>query len=238
MPKSAAPLYEQIRQLIVAALAAGEWRPGDALPSEAALAERFHASPGTVRKAMDELAAAHVVERRQGAGTFVATHTAPRNSYRFLRLVADDGATGFTRELLHCRRARATSETARALHLRTSEPVIEVRRLLLRRGQAVVLDDLWLPERHFRGLTSEVINVYPGTLYALFEERFRIHMVRAEEKLRAVSASAEAAELLGLPDGAPLLSVERVAYTYGDRPVELRRGLYHTASDHYLNELN
>ncbi|HEY8881686.1 MAG TPA: GntR family transcriptional regulator [Roseateles sp.] len=238
MPKSAAPLYEQIRQLIVAALAAGEWRPGDALPSEAALAERFHASPGTVRKAMDELAAAHVVERRQGAGTFVATHTAPSDAYRFLRLVADDGARGFTRELLHCRRARATAETARALHLRTAEPVIEVRRLLLRRGKAVVLDDLWLPERHFRGLSSEVINGYAGTLYALFEERYRVHMVRAEEKLRAVSASAEAAELLGLPDGAPLLSVERVAYTYGDRPVELRRGLYHTEADFYLNELN
>jgi len=238
MPKSAAPLYEQIRQLIVAALAAGEWRPGDALPSEAALAERFHASPGTVRKAMDELAAAHVVERRQGAGTFVATHTAPRDAYRFLRLVADDGATGFTRELLHCRRARATAETARALHLRTAEPVIEVRRLLLRRGKAVVLDDLWLPERHFRGLTAEVINAYTGTLYALFEERFRVHMVRAEEKLRAVVAPSEAAQLLALPDGAPLLSVERVAYTYGDRPVELRRGLYHTSEDHYRNQLN
>ncbi|KQW41161.1 MULTISPECIES: GntR family transcriptional regulator [unclassified Roseateles] len=238
MPKSPAPLYEQIRQLIVAALAAGEWRPGDALPSEAALAERFHASPGTVRRALDELSAEHVVERRQGRGTFVATHTAPRNSYRFLRLVADDGVTGFTRELLHCRRARATAETARALQLRTAEPVIEIRRLLLRRGRAVVLDDLWLPLRHFEGLSGEVIDAYPGTLYALFEERYQVHMVRAEEKLRAVSARAEAAELLGVPDGAPLLSVERVAYTYGDRAVELRRGLYHTQADHYLNELN
>lgn len=238
MPKSAAPLYEQIRQLIVAALAAGEWRPGDALPSEAALAERFHASPGTVRRALDELTAAHVVERRQGAGTFVATHTAPRDAYRFLRLVADDGTVGFRRELVHCRRARASAETARALHLRTSEPVIEVRRLLLRGERAVVLDDLWLPERHFAGLSAEIINEYPGTLYALFEERYRVHMVRAEEKLRAVAASAEAATLLGLQGGAPLLSVDRVAFTYGDRPVELRRGLYHTEADHYRNHLN
>ncbi|MDG0852612.1 GntR family transcriptional regulator [Roseateles puraquae] len=238
MPKSAAPLYEQIRQLIVAALAEGEWRPGDALPSEAALAERFHASPGTVRRALDELTAAHVVERRQGAGTFVATHTAPRDAYRFLRLVADDGTVGFRRELVHCRRARASAETARALHLRTSEPVIEVRRLLLRGERAVVLDDLWLPERHFAGLSAEIINEYPGTLYALFEERYRVHMVRAEEKLRAVAASAEAASLLGLQGGAPLLSVDRVAFTYGDRPVELRRGLYHTEADHYRNQLN
>ncbi len=247
MPKTfaraAAPLYEQIRQLIVSALASGEWMPGDALPSEAALAQRFGASPGTVRRALDELTAENVVERRQGSGTFVATHRAPRNPYRFLRLVADeaeDGEAGFTRELLHCRRARATAETARALQLRTAEPVIEVRRLLLRggRSRAVVLDDLWLPERHFRGLSGELINAYPGSLYALFEERFRVHMVRAEEKLRAVAARAEAAELLGVPDGAPLLSVERVAYTYGDRPVELRRGLYLTETHHYRNDLN
>lgn len=242
MPKTfaraAAPLYEQIRQLIVSALAAGEWQPGDALPSEAALAQRFAASPGTVRRALDELAAQHVVERRQGAGTFVATHTAPRNSYRFLRLVADDGTTGFTRELLHCRRARATAETARALQLRTAEPVIEVRRLLLRAGAPVVLDDLWLPERHFQGLGAEMINAYAGTLYALFEERFRVHMVRAQEKLRAVAASPEAARLLRVAEASPLLSVERVAYTYGDRPVELRRGLYHTESEHYRNDLN
>lgn len=237
-PRPSAPLYAQIRELIVAALAAGEWRPGDSLPSEAALAERFHASPGTVRRALDELTAEHVVERRQGRGTFVATHTAPRDAYRFLRLVADDGTTGFTRELVHCRRARANAETARALQLRTSAPVIEVRRRLLRHGQAIVLDDLWLPERHFEGLTGAVIDAYTGTLYALFEARFGVHMVRAEEKLRAVAASADAAELLHVPAGGPLLSVERVAYTYGDRPVELRRGLYHTDADHYRNDLN
>lgn len=238
MPKSPAPLYEQIRQLIVAALAAGEWRPGDALPSEAALAARFGASPGTVRRALDELAAEHLVDRRQGSGTFVSTHAAPREPFRFLRLVADDEARGFSRELLGCRRVRATAEVARALGLRTAEPVIEVRRLLHRRDRPVVLDELWLPERQFEGLTTEVIETHPGALYALFEARFGVHMVRAEEKLRAVAANPEAARLLGVEPGEPLLSVERLAFTYGDRPVELRRGLYHTASDHYRNDLN
>ncbi|MFG6431116.1 GntR family transcriptional regulator [Roseateles sp. LYH14W] len=237
-PRPPAPLYEQIRQLIVAALAAGEWRPGDALPSEAALAARFGASAGTVRRALDELTAANIVERRQGSGTFVATHAAPRQQFRFLRLVADDEARGFTRELLSCRRLRATADIARALGLRTSEPVIEVRRLLHRRERPVVLDELWLPERHFEGLSAEVIAAHPGTLYALFESRFGVHMVRAEEKLRAVAATPEAAALLRVPLAEPLLSVERLAYTYGDRPVELRRGLYHTSADHYLNELN
>jgi len=238
MPKTPAPLYEQIRQLIVAALAAGEWRPGDALPSEPALAERFGASTGTVRRALDELAAENLVERRQGSGTFVSTHAEPRQQFRFLRLVADDEAGSFTRELLGCRRLRATAEIARALGLRTSEPVIEVRRLLHRRGRPVVLDELWLPERHFEGLTAEIIEGHPGALYALFEARFGVHMVRAQEKLRAVAATPEAAGLLRVPEGAPLLSVERLAFTYGDRPVELRRGLYHTGADHYRNDLN
>lgn len=237
-PRSPAPLYEQIRQLIVAALAAGEWRPGDALPSEAALAERFAASPGTVRRALDELAAAHLVERRQGSGTFVSTHAAPRQPYRFLRLVPDDADEVFTRELLGCRRLRASAEVARALALRTAEPVIEVRRLLHRRGRPVVLDELWLAERHFEGLSAEVIEGHSGALYALFEARFGVHMVRAEEKLRAVGATPEAARLLQVPEGQPLLSVERLAFTYGDRPVELRRGLYYTDSDHYRNDLN
>jgi len=237
-PRSPAPLYAQIRQLIVAALAAGEWRPGDALPSEAALALRFGASAGTVRRALDELTAEHIVERRQGSGTFVSTHAAPRQQFRFLRLVADDAASGFTRELLGCRRVRAAADVARALALRAGEPVIEVRRLLHRRERPVVLDELWLPERHFEGLSAEVIEAHAGTLYALFEARFGVHMVRAEEKLRAVGATPQAAALLRVDSGVPLLSVERLAYTYGDRPVELRRGLYHTEADHYRNELN
>lgn len=238
MPKTPAPLYEQIRQLIVAALAAGEWRPGDALPSEAALAQRFGASPGTVRRALDELTAENLVERRQGSGTFVSTHSAPRQQFRFLRLVADDGERGFTRELLGCRRMRATAAIANALGLRAAEPVIEVRRLLHRRARPVVLDELWVPERHFEGLTADVLARHPGTLYALFEARFGVHMVRAEEKLRAVAAAPQVAAQLQVPVGEPLLCVERLAFTYGDRPVEFRRGLYYTSSDHYSNELN
>ncbi|RZJ03649.1 MAG: GntR family transcriptional regulator, partial [Rubrivivax sp.] len=204
----------------------------------AALATRFGASSGTVRRALDELAADHLVERRQGSGTFVATHAAPRQSFRFLRLVPDDDDSTFTRELLSCHRMRATAHIARSLNLRTSEPVIEIRRLLRRRDRPVVLDELWLPERHFDGLNAEVLEGHTGALYALFEAQFGVHMVRAEEKLRAVAATRETARLLCVAEREPLLSVERVAFTYGDRPVELRRGLYCTASDHYRNDLN
>ena len=75
-------------------------------------------------------------------------------------------------------------------------------------------------------------------MYGLFETEFGVRMIRAEEKIRAVAADATSAALLAVSSGAPLLSVERLSFTYGDRPVELRRGLYTTASHYYRNELS
>ena len=75
-------------------------------------------------------------------------------------------------------------------------------------------------------------------MYALFETEFGTHMIRASEQLRAVAADAVAAELLKIDIGSPLLNVERVSYTYGDKPVEFRRGLYLTLNHHYQNELS
>jgi GntR family transcriptional regulator len=233
------PLYRQIKGLITTSLQSGEWKPGDAIPSEMELAARFKVSQGTVRKAIDELATENLLVRRQGKGTFVATHAEERTQYRFLRLVRDDGvAEDRERRFLECRRVRAPAEIARALDLKSGDPAIEVRRLLSYRGTPVVLDDIWLPGTLFKGLTAERLTEYRGPLYRLFEAEFGVPMIRAEEKIRAVAADADAAALLQLPPGAPLLSVERLSHTYGDRPVEVRRGLYNTASHFYRNELS
>jgi GntR family transcriptional regulator len=101
-----------------------------------------------------------------------------------------------------------------------------------------VLDDIWLPSSLFKGLTVERLAAHRGPLYGLFEAEFGVRMIRAEEKIRAVAADAASAELLALAVGAPLLSVERLSMTYGDKPVELRRGLYSTASHYYRNDLS
>jgi GntR family transcriptional regulator len=233
------PLYRQIKTLLTDRLHAGEWKPGEALPSEHELAERFKVSQGTVRKAIDELAAENLVVRRQGKGTFVATHAEDRGQqFRFLRLAADDGdAGGAQRRFVGCERVRASAEIARPLGLRAGDAVVHVRRVLSFRGRPVVLDDIWLPGRVFKGLTSELLATYRGPMYGLFEAEFGVHMVRAEEKIRAVAADADAAELLDLAPGTPLLQVERLSFTYGDRPIELRRGRYHTADYHYRNAL-
>ncbi|HYF06707.1 MAG TPA: GntR family transcriptional regulator, partial [Acetobacteraceae bacterium] len=125
------PLYQQIKGLILQSLQAGEWKPGESIPSEMDLAARFRVSQGTVRKAIDELAAENLVVRRQGKGTFVATHAEQHVRYRFLKLVPDSGdrdAEGpAQRSVLECRRVRASAEIARSLALRTGDAVVQVR---------------------------------------------------------------------------------------------------------------
>ena len=237
------PLYQQIKALLVRSLQDGVWLPGQVIPSEIELAARYRVSQGTVRKAIDEMAAENMLVRRQGKGTFVASHAEESTQYRFLRLMIDDGsAPALQRRLLECRRMRAPSEVGRLLALKAGEAAVQVRRLLVSvdGGQArpVVLDDLWLPGALFKGLTVERLEAWRGPLYRLFEAEFAVHMMRAEEKIRAVAATAEESALLQVEPGAPLLSVERLSYTYGDKPVELRRGLYETTAHHYRNELS
>jgi GntR family transcriptional regulator len=75
-------------------------------------------------------------------------------------------------------------------------------------------------------------------MYALFETEFGVRMVRAEESIRAVNPDTEQAQLLEVSTQTPLLSVERIAFTYNDVPMELRRGLYRTDTHHYRNALS
>ncbi len=233
------PLYQQIKALMVRDLQAGTWRPGEAIPSETELAARFKVSQGTVRKAIDELATENLLVRRQGKGTFVATHAEQTTQYRFLRLQPDDGQAGGTqRQFIDCRRLRAPADVARALGLRSGDAAIQIKRVLSLRSVPVVFDEIWLPAAPFKGLTAERLSGYRGPMYGLFESEFGVRMIRAEEKIRAVAAEGQAAELLAVSPGTPLLLVERLSLTYGDKPVELRRGLYNTASHHYRNELS
>jgi GntR family transcriptional regulator len=236
------PLYQQIKGLILQGLQTGEWKPGEGIPSEMELAARYRVSQGTVRKAIDELANNNLLVRRQGKGTFVATHAEQQVQYRFLKLMPDlgqpkrDGPA--QRKIIDCKRLRANAEIGRALALRTGDAVLQVRRVLSFGGVPTILEDLWLPGAPFKGLTAERLSDYHGPMYALFETEFGVRMVRAEEKIKAVVPDDSQCKLLEIKPHTPLLSVERTAFTYNDTPMELRRGFYVTAAHHYHNVLN
>jgi GntR family transcriptional regulator len=232
------PLYQQIKALLMQSLQSAEWKPGAMIPAETELAARFKVSQGTVRKAIDELSAENLLVRRQGKGTFVASHQELRAAFRFLRLAEDSGAPiVYQSRFLECKRLRAPADVAKHLQLKTGDSALMIRRLLLMGGNPVVLDEIWLPPALFRGLTAEKLADYKGPLYGLFESEFGTRMIRADERIKAVSADEEAAKWLQIHAGTPLLSVERVSFTYQDKPVEVRKGRYLTTQWHYNNQL-
>ncbi|MDT8989398.1 GntR family transcriptional regulator [Curvibacter sp. APW13] len=239
---SFSPLYQQIKALILQSLQAGEWKPSSAIPSELELAARYKVSQGTVRKAIDELASENLLVRKQGKGTFVATHAERQVQYRFLKLMPDSGDLNSEgpaqRRIIDCKRVRASTEVAKALGLKVGEPVLQVRRVLAFAGIPTILEDLWLPGTPFKGLTAERLDDYNGPMYGLFEAEFGVRMVRADEKIRAVLPTEDQCELLQIKAQTPLLRVERIAYTYNDVPMELRQGLYLTDTHYYHNALS
>ena len=232
------PLYEQIKILLTQSLIAGEWRPGEAIPSEIELAGRFRVSQGTVRKAIDELAADNILVRRQGKGTFVATHAEPQVRHRFLRVIADGGEREpVESRLIECRRGKVPVLVGKALSLKAGSATVCVKRLLIFSGRPIIFDEIILPEPMFKGLNAEKISAYKSSYYNLYESQYGVRMIRAEERLKAVFADPEITELLQVKTGAPLLRVDRIAYTYDDRPVEWRRGYCNTDKHCYVNEL-
>lgn len=239
---SFSPLYQQIKELVLQSLQAGEWKPGDLIPSEFELAARFKVSQGTVRKAVDELAKEHLLVRRQGKGTFVATHSEQQVQFRFLKLkpdIPDAVSQGpAQRHIIDCSRLRAPADVARALSLRTSDMVYRVRRVLSFDGVPTIFEDIWLPGATFKGLTAERLSKDTRPMYAMFESDFGIRMVRAQERLRAILPSEEVCDFLKVSANTPLLRVERMSFTYHDSPMEWRIGVYLTENRHYLNELN
>jgi len=238
-PPTFSPLYQQIKALITKSLQSGEWKPGELIPSEMELASRFKVSQGTVRKAIDELAAENLVMRRQGKGTFVASHHEARAQYRFLKLMPDEGEPHSPdNKIIEVKKMRAPAEVARLLDMKSGDSVVFIKRIQSFDAIPAIIEELWLPGSIFKGLTAERLIEYKGPMYGLFETEFGARMIRATEKIRAVAATEDTAKLLEIPVNTPLLNVERVSFTYDDKPVEVRRALYSTVRHHYQNDLS
>ena len=238
-PPARRPLYEQIKILLTNSLVAGEWKPGEAIPSEIELAARYRVSQGTVRKAIEELAAERILMRRQGKGTFVASHSEPAYQYRFLRVVPDSGERVHPVNLFFgLERQRATEEVARALGLAEGAAVVSFKRVMSFAGRPVILDEIAFDAARFPGFTLAELEEFHGSVYGFYETVFGVRMIRAQECLKAVAADSVGGAHLKVAPGTPLLQVDRVAYTYGDTPVEWRRGLCVTHGYSYFNELN
>lgn len=232
------PLYRQIKALITRSLVSGEWRPGELIPSEIELASRFSVSQGTVRKAIGELAGENLLVRQQGKGTFVASHSEERSQFPYLRITPDrSDLESLSASLIECRKIKLDAASARRLGLAAGAAGFLIMRTLAISGEEVVYEEIRLPAVPFRGLSLETIERHHCMLYSMYESEFDIRILHVDEQIKAIAAAGAVAGHLDVRAGDPLLTVDRVAYTYDEKPVELRRSICNTREHHYRNKI-
>lgn len=230
------PLYRQVRTLLVQRIADGQWRPGDLIPSEMQIAAELGVSQGTVRKALDEMTVENLLVRQQGRGTFVAQHDEARILFQFFKIAPDTGEPVFPESTLRaCVEAAADAAEAAALNLKAGAPVIRIARVRSLAGRAIISEYITVPAQIFPGLGRE--DGLPNNLYAHFAGRYGVTVAGGREKVKALAAAAEDAALLGLPAGAPVLLIDRVATALDGAPVEWRRSWCVTESCSYVSQL-
>ncbi len=236
-PKSR-PLYVQVREALMRRLGDGHWRAGAALPAEPALAAELGVSQGTARRALDDLAKANLVVRRQGKGTFVAEHTRERALFHFFHLVGDGGKRALPgSRVLSVKAGPATREEARRLGLAAGVKAVRLHRLRTLDGRVAIVERIVLPGALFDGIERLDRASLPNELYKLYEQRYGVSVARAAERLKAATAGPEDAAHLGLRSGSAVLEIDRTAYALDGRACEWRVSRCDTSSHHYAAEV-
>ncbi len=237
----AQPLYVKARNIMVDRLISGQWRPGQMLPSEFAIAAELGVSQGTVRKALDDMTAEGLVVRRQGRGTFVAEAEDNSILFRFYRLTPDGHQNSSSRptfpESKYLSRSEgvATQQERDIFNLQADDRVWRFQRLRSNEDGPILWEQLVLPSRYFGDFSKQT--QLPNNVYQFYSTNYGIIVAKVNEQLKAVSAPDDVAEMLHLPKSAPLLEIDRRAIALNDRVVEWRRSLCRSDTMHYRNEL-
>jgi GntR family transcriptional regulator len=214
------PVHMSIHDDLRIRLSAGEWAPGERLPSEADLAARYGVARMTIRQALGALASEGMVVRRQGLGTFAAEVLPSRTTNTLMSFTEEMKRHGHdvqTRviEALVDEPPLAASE---ALQLGQCSVAVLIRRLRTVNGSPVVVQSSWLPFARFAGLVSQPL--LDGSLYAMLESSYGVHIALARQTITAGPVDDYHASLLGLKPGDPVLLTVRTTYDSSNFAVE------------------
>ena len=241
------PLYRQVKSALLKLLESGQLGPGETLPNEAEIAKAMQVSIGTLRKAVDELVHEHILVRRQGKGTFVALHNNDRFMFQFFHVEPRpdvfDPRVVPEREFpvvdnIGFQSGAASDNEAYALRLRVGDAVWRVDNALSLGGQCIMHDRIVVSQALFKGLTEKRFKERPNTIYNLYQTDHGISVIRTQERARAVAVNAEIGRVLSMCAGTPVMEVQRIALTFGERPVELRTSTINTQDHDYVSLLS
>jgi GntR family transcriptional regulator len=197
------PYYEQLKRLIVQQIAADGLEPGDLLPSEGELCERYGVSRTVVRQAVGDLVTEGLLQRMRGKGTFVGR---PKLREQFIESTVgffeDLTARGETVEsvVLSLDLVPATAKVAKALDIDAGSQCIELSRV--------------------RSVNGEVVDLTSLSLYRFLEEHWNMRIESGHRSLEATTAKGVVARVLELRVGSPVLYIESVGRDSRSVPVE------------------
>jgi len=221
-----APLYRHVKYTLLESIQRGEWRPGDAIPSEKRLAERLNVSIGTLRKAVDELTEERILIRQQGRGTFVALSGTRDFSNAFRRLVPAkqhaEPVNGHNVSVKALHKTRARQEEAEDLNLEPDAEVYRIRLQHLLQDQPVAFEQVIVPAHRFPDLDEDLVHRFGGNLYQLYQDTYATTVLKVQDMVGSEPVDEGLAPLLGCDHNQPIVYVKRVAWSYQDDPVECR----------------
>lgn len=231
------PVYREIARSITRRLAQGAWQPGEAIPSETRLKEEFGVAIGTIRKAVDELVAQNILVRQQGRGTFVATHNRDRLLFNFFHIERQDGHKEYPDvQLYDFGRIALSRDVAGKLGMHEGDRAVRFRNTLALEGTKIMLDDITLPDALFPRMTEKKLRERHNTLYNLYQDEYRISVLRTAQRLSAGVVPRDVAKALDIPVGLSMLVIRRVAFGYHDKPVEYRVSYVDTRHHDYVGD--
>lgn len=219
------PKWAQIEDALASRIGCGDLRVGDRLPPERDLCDQWDVSRGTIRQALDALAARGLIERGVGRGTFVAAGKVEVRLHDvagFTEQMARAGVQAHARVLRAGVRG-APEQVAEALALEPGAAVVRIERLRLAGKLALTIEDTWVPSARFEGIEDLDLR---GSIYALMRDLYDRAPVRVVESLEPVVAQRHSAELLGVAAGSALMLVERTAFDAGEVAVEFAHDLH------------
>ncbi len=233
---AALPLYAQVKARLVGRIETGDWKPGQLIPNEFALAGELGVSQGTVRKALGEMTVEQLLVRRQGRGTFVAEHTPETTLFRYFNFYDDDGNHVMPETLwAKAKSVQGNAAECKRLGLKRGSRVVRINRVRCHHDVKFVHEQIVVSESLFPGLADE--GEIPNTLYDHFQRVYGVTITGGDERLDAALARPREAGLLDVATGAPLLRLDRLAFSFDERPIEWRVSLCNLAGAHYLVRL-
>ena len=214
-PTAITPLYVQLMNMIEEDVSAGRYHTGDRLMTEKEMAETYHISINTVRRAIDKLIEKGLVERKQGKGTFVCTPKIDVRSPNFTMMCVTNHKVPSSK-IIKIVKQPASERDIRELNLVPDEEVIYLLRLLFADGEPVMVEHNFFPERFSKLLETDLADT---SLYAFLRDQYGVHFGGASKSIQIAEPTEVEAELLGIPLSTPMMMIREIVYSNTDEPL-------------------